>query len=262
MLCDGKMPHVLQTLLRRRRIAAVVLVAAIAAVAARVAAPAPNHPAGFSAALSCGIERWAIKTLKDRPRLLPAQATTVANLTRLPAPGYIPAKRRLASERRIYSVVASVTLKPEADLDYHLVLRSGGRTMIAEAPSGLCTSGATAARRKQMLAARKAVRVCARARVVGVGFFDYRHGQTGVAPNGIELHPVLGFACLSGAKPPPPPPSGGKCAASYPTVCIPPPPPDLDCGDISYRDFRVRWDVADPDPHRFDGNGDGVGCES
>jgi hypothetical protein len=262
MLCDGKMPHVLQTLLRRRRIAAVVLVAAIAAVAARVAAPAPNHPAGFSAALSCGIERWAIKTLKDRPRLLPAQATTVANLTRLPAPGYIPAKRRLASERRIYSVFASVTLKPEADLDYHLVLRSGGRTMIAEAPSGLCTSGATAARRKQMLAARKAVRVCARARVVGVGFFDYRHGQTGVAPNGIELHPVLGFACLSGAKPPPPPPSGGKCAASYPTVCIPPPPPDLDCGDISYRDFRVRWDVADPDPHRFDGNGDGVGCES
>jgi hypothetical protein len=262
MLCDGKMPHVLQTLLRRRRIAAVVLVAAIAAVAARVAAPAPNHPAGFSAALSCGIERWAIKTLKDRPRLLPAQATTVANLTRLPAPGYIPAKRRLASERRIYSVVASVTLKPEADLDYHLVLRSGGRTMIAEAPSGLCTSGATAARRKQMLAARKAVRVCARARVVGVGFFDYRHGQTGVAPNGIELHPVLGFACLSGAKPPPPPPSGGKCAASYPTVCIPPPPPDLDCGDNSYRDFRVRWDVADPDPHRFDGNGDGVGCES
>jgi uncharacterized protein (TIGR03437 family) len=25
----------------------------------------------------------------------------------------------------------------------------------------------------------------------GVGFFDFLHGQTGVAPNGIELHPVL-----------------------------------------------------------------------
>jgi hypothetical protein len=25
------------------------------------------------------------------------------------------------------------------------------------------------------------------------GFFDYQHGQTGVAPNAIELHPVLGF---------------------------------------------------------------------
>jgi hypothetical protein len=28
---------------------------------------------------------------------------------------------------------------------------------------------------------------------VGVGFFDSVHGQPGVAPNGIELHPVLGF---------------------------------------------------------------------
>jgi hypothetical protein len=28
--------------------------------------------------------------------------------------------------------------------------------------------------------------------VTGVGFFDYEHGQNGVAPNAIELHPVLG----------------------------------------------------------------------
>jgi hypothetical protein len=28
-------------------------------------------------------------------------------------------------------------------------------------------------------------------RVTGVGFFDHLHGQTGVAPNGIELHPLL-----------------------------------------------------------------------
>jgi hypothetical protein len=48
-----------------------------------------------------------------------------------------------------------------------------------------------------MEAARRAARPCARARVTGVAFFDFLHGQTGVAPNGIELHPVLGFACLS-----------------------------------------------------------------
>jgi hypothetical protein len=29
------------------------------------------------------------------------------------------------------------------------------------------------------------------ARVTGVGFFDRMHGQTGVAPNVIELHPIL-----------------------------------------------------------------------
>jgi hypothetical protein len=50
----------------------------------------------------------------------------------------------------------------------------------------------------------------------------------------------------------------GDCHPSYPTVCIPPAPPDLDCGDISYRNFKVRA----PDPHRFDGNKDGVGCET
>jgi micrococcal nuclease len=53
-----------------------------------------------------------------------------------------------------------------------------------------------------------------------------------------------------------------NCAPSYPDVCIPPPPPDLDCGDIPYRNFRVIYTVPDPDPHRFDGDHDGVGCET
>jgi len=58
--------------------------------------------------------------------------------------------------------------------------------------------------------------------------------------------------------PPPPTPPPSNCDPSYPTVCIPSPPPDLDCGDIPYRNFKV----IPPDPHRFDGNKDGVGCES
>ena len=36
-------------------------------------------------------------------------------------------------------------------------------------------------------------RISGRATVSGVGFFDRPHRQTGVAPNGIELHPVLAF---------------------------------------------------------------------
>jgi hypothetical protein len=55
---------------------------------------------------------------------------------------------------------------------------------------------AAAYRRKQMKNAR--ARICTNARVTGVAFFDYNHGQTGVAPNAIELHPVLDFTCLSG----------------------------------------------------------------
>jgi hypothetical protein len=48
------------------------------------------------------------------------------------------------------------------------------------------------------------------------------------------------------------------CDSAYPGVCIPPPPPDLDCADVPYRNFRI---VA-PDPHGFDADGDGVGCET
>ena len=57
--------------------------------------------------------------------------------------------------------------------------------------------------------------------------------------------------------PPPPPPPPGDCDPAYPTVCIPSPPPDLDCADIPQRHFRVLA----PDPHNFDGDGDGIACE-
>jgi micrococcal nuclease len=55
-----------------------------------------------------------------------------------------------------------------------------------------------------------------------------------------------------------PQPQPGDCDPAYPTVCIPSPPPDLDCGDISFR----RFQVLPPDPHGFDGDHDGIGCES
>lgn len=57
--------------------------------------------------------------------------------------------------------------------------------------------------------------------------------------------------------PTPPPAAPANCDPSYPTVCIRPPPPDLDCADVPYKSFRV----LQPDPHRFDGNRDGFGCE-
>ncbi len=48
------------------------------------------------------------------------------------------------------------------------------------------------------------------------------------------------------------------CDPAYPDVCIAPPPPDLDCKDITHRDFTV----LEADPHNFDGDKDGIGCES
>jgi micrococcal nuclease len=48
------------------------------------------------------------------------------------------------------------------------------------------------------------------------------------------------------------------CDPSYPTVCIPPYPPDLDCADVPAKGFKV----VGTDPHGFDGDRDGVGCET
>ncbi len=52
--------------------------------------------------------------------------------------------------------------------------------------------------------------------------------------------------------------SENSCDSSYPDVCIPPWPPDLDCGEIQYTNFKVLPD----DPHGFDVDNDGIGCES
>jgi micrococcal nuclease len=50
----------------------------------------------------------------------------------------------------------------------------------------------------------------------------------------------------------------GGCDPSYPTVCIPPYPPDLDCSDVPHKGFKV----VGTDPHGFDGDRDGIGCET
>ena len=69
--------------------------------------------------------------------------------------------------------------------------------MIAEIPSpdcaGACASGRTEEFRKARAVLTALPEEVARVIVVvtGVGFFDFLHGQTGAAPNGIELHPVL-----------------------------------------------------------------------
>ena len=49
-----------------------------------------------------------------------------------------------------------------------------------------------------------------------------------------------------------------NCDPAYPDVCIPSPPPELSCDEVEFRDFVV----LPPDPHGFDRNQNGTGCES
>ena len=56
------------------------------------------------------------------------------------------------------------------------------------------------------------------------------------------------------------PPPSGRCDPNYAGGCVPPYPPDVDCADIRALGIApVR--VVGSDPHRLDGDGDGLGCE-
>src|SRR5947208_9961086 len=93
--------------------------------------------------VACGVERWAVKTLQDRPVLRPARPTTVRFLVTRRPPAHLPATRRLPFERNVFTVVAAVTgIRAEDDGDLHLLLRSGRFQMIAEAPQAVCTTRA------------------------------------------------------------------------------------------------------------------------
>jgi hypothetical protein len=270
---------------RRALVLVVVLLACglcIGAVATRLA----GANSSYATESRCGVERWAVKTLTDpdaRSVKFKAKATTIRGLRRRRPPATLGATRNPGVEMSTFRVRASlVEMKIEEDEDIHLVVSQPGSprlTMIVEFPALGCTKGATAVARRKMRTARSAlVRACGapnrshftdltgKATITGVGFFDRIHGQTGIAPNGIELHPVLSFvraSCKRSASappstPPPAAPSSGRCDPSYPTVCLPPPPPDLNCADVPFRNFKV----LPPDPHHFDGDKDGIGCES
>ncbi len=156
------------------------------------------------------MERWAVKTLADpgtRKVNFHPRKTTISALRRLtPTQTY---SRATGVERRTYRIRARlVEAKLEQDEDFHLVVadpRHRSRTMIVEFPASNCTRHSL--KRTQMRRARRAfINACGRpssssfthlqgkATITGVGFFDFNHGQTGIAPNAIELHPVLRFS--------------------------------------------------------------------
>jgi len=118
-------------------------------------------------------------------------------------------RRAEGVERTIYEVEAViVAFKLQRSGSYHLNLKGEtGQTVIAN-----CVDPQFVDRRsrwaKQIAAVRQEVearfkpgpaytRVNERVRVTGIGFFNRVHGQSGVAPNGIELTPVLGIEWLS-----------------------------------------------------------------
>jgi hypothetical protein len=159
-------------------------------------------------AAQCGVERWSVKTGTDADsglvNLNSSTSTNITNMRAFAAPNPIPANNRISGpETTVWVINATLTLfKLESDSDYHLVIQdSSGNTMITEIPSPTCVgsgspflAGIQNARAEfdaQFTATTSFQSANIPVQITGVGMFDFLHGQTGVAPNGIELHPVL-----------------------------------------------------------------------
>jgi hypothetical protein len=166
----------------------------------------------------CGVERWSVKTGTDADvglvNLNSSTNTTIAALRSPAAPNPIPANNRVSPwETTEWVLNATLTLyKLESDSDYHLVLQdANGLTMIVEIPSPTCVGtgspflpGITNARNEfnaRFTATTSFQTANIPVQIKGIGMFDFLHGQTGVAPNGIELHPVLDVIFNPGTSP-------------------------------------------------------------
>ena len=180
-------------------------------LSATITCPGPGSP--VSNYTGCGSERWPIKTGTDSQaagiHLIP-HLNTIAALVALPAAGG-GTSRETPTETTMWELkdVTLTELKEESDSDYHLVVSDGTKTMIAEVPNPRCGTGSPwlcfYSRTRSNIDAKYTVTStptypAATVTLRGVGFFDYLHGQNGVAPNAIELHPTLqlcfGHGCV------------------------------------------------------------------
>lgn len=185
----------------------------------------------------CGTERWSVKTGTDPDARMVNLGTvvpnTIATMVGWTYPSPLPRNNRVAPyETTVWSLrVTLVKFKRETDEDYHLVLQdAAGNTMIGEIPAPNCVA-ANSPFRAGVLNARAQFdarytpgssfrTVNIPVKVTGVGFFDFPHGQTGAAPNQIELHPILDIVFNPTDGNPPPPPSGLNAQASSGKVTL------------------------------------------
>lgn len=163
-------------------------------------------------AAPCGVERTPVKDLKDAAAAqihLAPEAAAVASLRQMKAPAkWGNAMARQDAEKQVYQVQAEITgykYERDGDRDYHVVLSAPGQpalTMILEIPHPDCApaeyKAVFAGLRSfiDSLGPRPSPKFVTLAHPVpvtvsGVLFFDKIHGQKGVAPNGVELHPGI-----------------------------------------------------------------------
>jgi hypothetical protein len=159
--------------------------------------------------VTCGSERWSVKTGSDADASrinLSSVTTTIGTLAGYARPSSLPDNNRVSPVELTTYRLRNVTMtgyKLEPDSDIHIVVSSGGQSMIVEMPHTGCVSTSSPlysriqSARNAFLSTHSATSTYKTTNetvtVLGVGFWDYNHGQTGVAANAIELHAVTFF---------------------------------------------------------------------
>jgi len=159
-----------------------------------------------------GKQRWDVKTLSDKESnkiVWIPKYTTVKALTKLIQSYPVDDKKfnkdiRFGYEFYVYEINCKIKeYIKEEDGDYHLVLvdlKDTTSTMIGEILNPECDS----LKNSKFIKSYREVRsefekyILPKGKVedikfaiIGVCFFDKIHSQKGVAPNGVELHPIM-----------------------------------------------------------------------
>jgi type IX secretion system substrate protein len=171
---------------------------------------------------SCGgTERWDVKVFTDAAAsgidFAHPHNTSVTHLVNLPTvtPGSSQA-RITPQEDSVYTVICNITeFRPESDSDCHLVITDGTSTMIAEVPDPGCSTVSISPKASNFNTCRTWVHKnlgtvintsvsLPPVIITGVAYYDPPHGQSGAAPNNLELHGVIsiGFYVATGLSDP------------------------------------------------------------
>ena len=165
----------------------------------------------IAAGQNCGVERWTVKTLSDNDTLdidfSKTYKSTVHEQVLMSAPS--KKRERLESEKIVYSIKCFIIgyKRENNDKDIHIIIEdiNTDETMVIEIPSYECFDIQRTSRynlfknlhnwffenighpTSKFVYLKKHIAVT----ITGVGYFDFVHGQKGMAQNGREIHPVL-----------------------------------------------------------------------
>jgi hypothetical protein len=165
-----------------------------------------------SPAAACGSERRPVPVAADQNAVEIADFARRAGIAELAAiaaptaPAARPSARLVPAELTVYTVSGTLlAIDKMADGDIRLILADPDQpntAMIAVAPDPACAAGSRFA--DNIAAVRHAIERKFGAfsqltpnlpvTATGIAYFGARRGEPGTAPNGIELHPLLGVA--------------------------------------------------------------------